>query len=53
MDPHSVEALSKERNFDFDPIQKQVNWNVFSFSLVEPKKMIKDSGRTVSTIDAW
>ncbi|KAI0237257.1 7-alpha-hydroxycholest-4-en-3-one 12-alpha-hydroxylase [Lamellibrachia satsuma] len=47
MDPHSVEALSKERNFDFDPIQKQVNWNVFSFSLVEPKKMIKDTGRTV------
>ena len=47
MDPHSIEALSKERNFDFDPIQKQVNWNVFNFSLVEPKKMIKDTGRTV------
>jgi len=25
MDPHSYEAMSKERNFDFDHIQKQVN----------------------------
>jgi len=24
MDPHSYEALSREKNFDFDPIQKQV-----------------------------
>ena len=46
-DPHSFEAMSKERNFDFDPIQKQVNWNVFSFVLREPRKMIKDTGRTV------
>ena len=46
-DVHSYEALSKERNFDFDPIQKQVNWNVFSFILSKPKKMIKDTGRTV------
>lgn len=47
MDPHSYEVMSKERNFDFDPIQKQVNWNVFSFVLKEPRKMIKDTGRTV------
>lgn len=47
MDPHSYEAMSKEKNFDFDAIQKQVNWNVFSFVLKEPKKMIKDTGRTV------
>jgi hypothetical protein len=47
MDPHSYEAMSKERNFDFDAIQKQVNWNVFSFVLKEPRKMIKDTGRTV------
>ena len=39
--------MSKEKNFDFDAIQKQVNWNVFSFVLKEPKKMIKDTGRTV------
>ena len=46
-DVHSYEAVAKEKNFDFDPIQKQVNWNVFSFVLREPKKMIKDTGRTV------
>ena len=46
-DVHAYEALSKEKNFDFDPIQKQVNWNVFSFVLADPKKMIKDTGRTV------
>ena len=47
MDPHSFEPMSKERNFDFNPIQKQVNWNVFNFVLKEPKKVIKDTGRTV------
>jgi hypothetical protein len=46
-DVHAYEALSKERNFDFDPIQKQVNWNVFSFILKKPKKMIRDTGKTV------
>jgi len=25
MDPHSYTSLSNERNFDFDPIQKQVS----------------------------
>ena len=24
MDPHSVHLMTKEKNFDFDPIQKQV-----------------------------
>ena len=47
MDPHSYEAMSREKNFDFDPIQKQVNWNVFSFVLKDARKMIKDTGRTV------
>ena len=47
MDPHSYEAVCKEKHFDFDNIQKQVNWNVFSFVLREPRKMIKDTGRTV------
>ena len=46
-DPNSYEAMSSERRFDFDPIQRQVNWNVFSFVLKEPRKMIKDTGRTV------
>ncbi len=46
-DPHSFEAMSRERAFDFDPIQKQVNWNVFSFVLKNARKMIKDTGRTV------
>jgi len=26
MDPHSYEAVSREKNFDFDPIQKQVTF---------------------------
>jgi len=26
MDPHSYTSLSNERNFDFDPIQKQVKF---------------------------
>lgn len=46
-DPHSFEAMAKEKAFDFDPIQKQVNWNVFSFILKSPRKMIKDTGKTV------
>ena len=46
-DVHSYEQMARERNFDFDAIQKQVNWNVFSFVLKEPKKMIKDTGRTL------
>lgn len=46
-DVHSYESMHKERNFDFDPIQKQVNWNVFNFLLTKPKKMIKNTGRTV------
>jgi len=28
MDPHSYEAVSREKNFDFDPIQKQVTFYV-------------------------
>lgn len=47
MDPHSVEAMSKERKFDFEAIQKQVNMNVFSFVLVNARKMIKEAGKTV------
>lgn len=47
MDPHSYDSMTRERNFDFEPIQAQVNWNVFGFVLHEPRKMIKDTGRTV------
>ena len=46
-DPHSFETFSKEKAFDFDAIQKQVNWNVFNFVLKDARKMIKDTGRTV------
>jgi hypothetical protein len=46
MDPHSCEAFSKETKFDFDPIQRQVNLNVFAFKLAEPKKMLRDSIKT-------
>lgn len=47
MDPHSYESVGKDRLLDFDPIQKQVNWNVFSFVLRHPRKMIKETGKTV------
>lgn len=47
MDPHSYELIGKDRLLDFDPIQKQVNWNVFSFILRSPKRMIKETGKTV------
>ncbi|XP_064633610.1 cytochrome P450 7A1-like [Lineus longissimus] len=47
MDPHNYEAFSKVRAFDFDPIQKQVNLNVFSFVLKDARNMIKETGKTV------
>lgn len=46
-DPHSYEQFCKEKNFDFDPIQKQVNNNVFSFELFEARQMIKEAGKKV------
>jgi hypothetical protein len=47
MDPHNYEAFSKVKSFDFDPIQKQVNLNVFSFVLKDARNMIKETGKTV------
>lgn len=47
MDPQSYETVSREKNFDFDPIQKQVNMNVFSYVLREPKKMLTETTKTV------
>lgn len=47
MDPHSYESIGKDRLLDFNPIQKQVNWNVFSFVLRHPKRVIKETGKTV------
>ncbi|ESN98667.1 hypothetical protein HELRODRAFT_188864 [Helobdella robusta] len=47
MDHNDYENLGKERNFDFDPIQKQVNWNVFHFILKDPRKMMKETGKWV------
>ncbi|GAB1602626.1 prostacyclin synthase-like [Argonauta hians] len=46
-DPHSIEAMSRERCFDFEPIQRQVNMNVFSFVLINARKMIKEAGKRV------
>lgn len=40
MDPHSYEIVSKERNFDFDPIQKQV-CNIKSLSLLRALFSVK------------
>lgn len=47
MDPHTYEKFVKESAFDFDPIQKQVNHNVFSFTLIDSKKMLKEASKTV------
>ncbi len=47
MDPHSIDAVSQEKNFDFDPIQKQVNNNVFDFKIRNSHEMIKATGKTV------
>ncbi|XP_060587133.1 cytochrome P450 7A1-like [Ruditapes philippinarum] len=46
-DPHTYERVCKEKNFDFDPIQEQVNNNVFSFRLFDARKMIKEAGKKV------
>ena len=48
MDPHCFEQFAKEKNFSFDPIQKQVNANVFGFELKEARKMISEAGKKVN-----
>jgi len=47
MDPNSYQVISREKNFDFDPIQKQVNMNVFNCFLREPKKMLIKTTKTL------
>lgn len=47
MDAHSVEALSRERAFNFTPIQEQVNHNVFGFAMPHADSMIKKTAKTV------
>ncbi|XP_052771592.1 cytochrome P450 7A1-like [Mya arenaria] len=46
-DPHSYERMCKEKSFDFEAIQKQVNNNVFNFQLCDSKKMIKEASKKV------
>ena len=46
-DPHTYERFCKEKAFDFDQIQEQVNMNVFSFKIVNSRAMIKEAGKTV------
>ena len=46
-DPHTYEKFCKEKNFDFDQIQKQVNMNVFGFKIINSRSMIKEAGKTV------
>lgn len=48
MDPHCFEKFSKTKTFDFDPIQKQVNSNVFNFELKKARKMIYEAGKKVN-----
>ncbi|XP_076469064.1 cytochrome P450 7A1-like [Babylonia areolata] len=48
MDPHCFEQFAKEKNFDFHPIQKQVNNNVFAFELKNARKVISEAGKKVN-----
>jgi hypothetical protein len=47
MDPHSFESFSREKRFDFDPIQKQVNHNVFGFAIKDKDHILHDTSRTI------
>lgn len=48
LDIHSYEKFAKEKNFDFDAIQEQVNQNVFGYQLVDARKMISEAGQKVN-----
>ncbi|ESO88838.1 hypothetical protein LOTGIDRAFT_234414 [Lottia gigantea] len=48
LDPHSYENLAREKVFDFDPIQRQVNHNVFNFELIDARKMLSEAGKKVN-----
>lgn len=45
MDIHSLDAFSKHRHFDFDPIQAMVNRNVFNFALPDARNMMREVTR--------
>lgn len=44
-DPRCYEAVHREKNFDFDPIQEQVNRNVFNFNVFHASQAIRDMSR--------
>lgn len=46
MNPNDYDEFTKTRAFDFDKIQKQVNWNVFNFVIKDPVKMVSATTRT-------
>ncbi|GFO45066.1 hypothetical protein PoB_007157100 [Plakobranchus ocellatus] len=48
LDIHSYERFSREKNFDFHAIEKQVNRNVFQYELVNSRKMIREAGQKVN-----
>ncbi|BFZ10732.1 hypothetical protein BsWGS_13771 [Bradybaena similaris] len=48
LDIHSYELFAKEKNFDFEAIQEQVNNNVFGYQLVDARKMITEAGHKVN-----
>lgn len=48
LDIHSYERFAKEKNFDFDAIQEQVNNNVFGYHIVDARKMISEAGQKVN-----
>ncbi|CAL1542485.1 unnamed protein product, partial [Lymnaea stagnalis] len=48
LDIHSYERFAKEKNFDFDAIQEQVNQNVFGYQLADARKMIGEAGQKVN-----
>lgn len=48
LDVHSFEKFSREKNFDFNLVQEQVNRNVFNYALVNARKMIGEAGQKVN-----
>lgn len=47
MDPNCIEGMNAEKHFDFEPIQKQVNLNVFNFILRDPRTIVKETGKAI------
>lgn len=46
-DVHAYQDFCHEQAFSFEPIEKQVNWNVFHFVVRKPRAQVRESSRTL------